>query len=312
VWPLAATAQQPKAAPVVGYLDGRSANSVPPYVSAWRAGLRETGYVEGQSVTIEARWAEGRYDRLPELAVDLVHRRVDAMLVTGNAAALAAKAASATIPIVYVAGFDPVQSGMVASLNRPGANVTGVSLLISEVLTKRLELLHELVPGASIIGWLVNPTNPGTKSEFQQIEIAARTLHLNLHVLKAGGPAAIDDAFASAARQNVGAVVVDADVLFDARLDQIIALAARYRFPAVYGYREYVTAGGLLSYGEDRAASYRQAGIYLGRILRGEKPEDLPVQQPTKFDLVINLKTAKALGLTIAQSILLRADEVIE
>jgi putative ABC transport system substrate-binding protein len=310
-WPLSTRAQQP-AMPVIGYLDGRSANSVPHYALMWRTGLHATGFTEGRTATIEARWAEGRLDRLPELAADLVRRPVDVMFAAGNAAALAAKTASGTTPIVFIAGFDPVEAGLVTSLNRPGGNVTGVSLLISAVVAKRLELLHELVPSAAVIAVMFNPTNPDTKSNTRQIEIAARALSVQLLILGAAKQDDIAVAFASAVQQKAGALFVQADVFFDTRLDHIVALSARHGIPAIYSNREYVVAGGLLSYGEDRAESYRQAGIYLGRVLKGEKPVDLPVLQPTKFELVINLKTAKALGIEVPLSMLMRVDETIE
>jgi putative tryptophan/tyrosine transport system substrate-binding protein len=307
-WPLAANAQQP----TVGFLDNRSQSTVPVSVAGWRKGLRETGFVDGQNVVIEYRWANGQSERLPDLAAELVRRKVDVIVPAGGAAALIVKTATSTIPIVFVVGSDPVKTGLVASLNRPGGNATGVTLLTSAVLAKRLELLHQLVPGAVSVGALIYSNNPSTSSDPKELQVAAIALGVDLRILRAGNEREIDDAFASATQQHVGALLVDADTFFDARRNQLISLAARAALPACYSNRAYVAAGGLLSYGEDREDSYRQAGLYVGRILKGEKPADLPVVQPTKFELTINLKTAKGLGITVPASLLATADEVIE
>jgi len=306
-WPLAARAQQP----TVGFLDNRSPSTLPDFVAGWLKGLRETGFVDGKNIAIEYRWAEGHSERLPALAADLVRRKVDVIVATG-AAAPVAKAATSTTPIVFVVGSDPVSTSLVASLNRPSGNATGASLLTSPVLAKRLELLHELVPGAIIMGALINSSNPNTSSDPKQLQIAAKALGIELRILGASYEQEIDDAFASAIQQQVGALLISADTFFDARRNQLISLAGRAALPACYSNRVYVVAGGLLSYGEDREESYHQAGIYVGRILKGEKPADLPVMQPTKFELAINLKTARALGVTIPGTILVRADAVIE
>src|SRR5262245_12490286 len=306
-WPLAARAQQP----TVGFLDNRSPSTVPDFVAGWRKGLRETGFVDGQNIAVEYRWADGHSERLPALAADLVRRKVDVIVATG-AAALVVKAATSATPIVFVVGSDPVSTGLVASLNRPGGNATGASLLTSAVLGKRLELLHEMVPGAVIMGALINSSNPSTSSVSKELQIAAKALGMEVRTFGASNEREIDDAFASAIQQQVGALLINADTLFDAKRGQLISLAARAALPACYSNRVYVAAGGLLSYGEDREDSYHQAGIYGGRILKGEKPADLPVMQPTKFELAINLKTAKALGLTVPDKLLATADEVIE
>ena len=303
-----ARAQQP----TIGFLDGRSPSTIPPFALGWREGLREIGYVEGTNLKIEYRWAEGRFQRLPQLAAELVRHQVDVVLAAGNAAAEAAKAASGSIPLVFVAGLDPVESGLVASLNRPGGNLTGISLQTIDVVAKRLELLREAVPNTTDIAALINPTKPGAESESNQLEIAARGLGLRLYLLRAASESDVDTALASAVQQKARALLVTADVFFDMQRNQLIERAARYRLPACYSNREYVVGGGLLSYGEDRKESYRQAGIYVGRILKGDKPANLPVQQPTKFELAINLKTAKALGLEIPPLLLALADEVIE
>jgi len=306
-WPLAARAQQP----TVGVLDNRSPSTVPDFVAGWRKGLRETGFVDGQNIAVEYRWADGHSERLPALAADLVRRKVDVIVATG-AAALVVKAATSATPIVFVVGSDPVSTGLVASLNRPGGNATGASLLTSAVLGKRLELLHEMVPGAVIMGALINSSNPSTSSVSKELQIAAKALGMEVRTFGASNEREIDDAFASAIQQQVGALLINADTLFDAKRGQLISLAARAALPACYSNRVYVAAGGLLSYGEDREDSYHQAGIYVGRILKGEKAADLPVMQPTKFELAINLKTAKALGLTVPPQLLVAADEVIE
>jgi putative ABC transport system substrate-binding protein len=313
-WPLAARAQQ-KAMPVVGFLSTGNASPGPvaPLVAAFRQGLSETGYVEGQNVAIEYRWAEGHYDRLPALAADLVGRKVDVIVSTGGTpTALAAKNATSTIPIVFRAGGDPVGAGLVASLARPGGNLTGVSMLIDELTPKRLELLSELVPQAKVIALLVNPKNPATEHVMRDVQEAARVKGLQLPILKANSESEIDAAFATLVQLQAGALVVAADPFLSSRREQLVALATRYAVPAIYAWREFAEAGGLISYGSSLTTAFRQLGNYAGKILKGAKPADLPVQQSTRFELVINLKTAKARGLTIPQSLLLRADEVIQ
>jgi putative tryptophan/tyrosine transport system substrate-binding protein len=303
---------QQKAMPVIGFLSSRSPGEAATVVAAFHQGLAETGYVEGQNLAIEYRWAEGRYDRLPALAADLVGRKVDMIVATGGTpSALAAKSATSTIPIVFISS-DPVKYGLVASLSRPGGNLAGFSVLGDELLPKRLELLSELVPQARVIALLVNPNNTDTERSIGDVQEAARAKRLQLHILKAGTESGIDDAFASLAQLQAGPLVVGADPFFDGRREQLVALASRHAVPAIYWLREFAASGGLISYGPSLVAAYRQAGIYAGRILKGAKPADLPVQQPTTFELVVNLNTAKELGLTIPQSILLRADEVIE
>jgi putative ABC transport system substrate-binding protein len=313
-WPLAARAQQ-KAMPVVGFLSTGNASPGPvaPLVAAFRQGLSETGYVEGQNVAIEYRWAEGHYDRLPALAADLVGRKVDVIVSTGGTpTALAAKNATSTIPIVFRAGGDPVGAGLVASLARPGGNLTGVSMLIDELTRKRLELLSELVPQAKVIALLVNPKNPATENVMRDVQEAARVKGLQLPILKANSESEIDAAFATLVQLQAGALVVAADPFLTSRREQLVALATRYAVPAIYAWREFAEAGGLISYGSSLTTAFRQLGNYAGKILKGAKPADLPVQQSTRFELVINLKTAKARGLTIPQSLLLRADELIQ
>jgi putative ABC transport system substrate-binding protein len=302
---------QQKAMPIVGYLGGASPGPFAPFVIAFRQGLSEAGYVEGQSVAIEYRWAEGRYDRLPALAADLVGRRVDVIATSGGPVpARAAKNATSTIPIVFVAG-DPVEQGLVASLARPGGNLTGFAIMAIEVWPKRLEFLSELIPGAKVIGLLVNPGS-GPNRVVQGVQEAAGAKQLQLHILNAGTDAELESAFASLVELQVGGLVVGTDPFFNSRREQLVALAARHAVPAIYEWREFALAGGLISYGSSLSGSYRQAGAYVGRILAGAKPADLPVQQPTTFQLVVNLKTAQALGLTVPPSILARADEVIE
>jgi putative ABC transport system substrate-binding protein len=300
-----------KAMPVIGYLSFASPGPFAPLVTALRQGLSETGYVEGQNVAIEYRWAEGHYDRLPALAADLVGRNVDVVAASGPPSALAAKGATSTIPIVFSSG-DPVGEGLVANLARPIANLTGVSLFTAELMPKRLELLSELVPQARVIALLVNPNNPNTEPMIRDVQEAAGVKGVQLPILKAGTESAIDAAFASLVQLHVGGFVVGTDPFFNSRREQLVALAAHHAVPAIYEWREFAAAGGLISYGSSLTAAYRQVGIYAGKILKGAKPSDLPVQQPTKFELVVNLKTAKALGLPVPQSILARADEVIE
>ena len=310
-WPLAARAQQP-AIPVIGFLNSASPGPYRRYVAAFRQGLKEAGYIEGQDATIEYRWAHGQYERLPALAAELVQRPVAVLAATSTPAALAAKAATTTVPVVFTTASNPVELGLVASLSRPGGNVTGATQLNVEVGPKRLELARELVPTATIIGLLINPTNPVAETLSRDLEAAARALGLELHVLHASTERDIDDAFASLVQRRAGALVIAADVFFNSRNEQLGALTLRHAVPTIYGYHEFVEAGGLMSYGGSIMDSYRWAGNYSGRILKGEKPAELPVQQSTKIELIVNLKTAKALGLTLPLSILARADEVIE
>jgi putative ABC transport system substrate-binding protein len=311
-WPLAALAQQ-AAMPVVGFLSGGAPGPFKHLVAAFREGLKETGYIEGQNATIQYRWAEGQYDRLPLLATDLARRQVAVIAATGGTqAGLAAKAATATIPIVFSSGIDPITAGLVVSFNRPGGNVTGVYLLISELDPKKLGLLRELVPNASVIAVLLNPRSADIRARSAGVQEAARTVGQHIRILHASTERELETAFASLAELRAGALVVSSDPFFNSRRDQIVALAARYAIPAIYEGREYALAGGLISYGTSLAEGYRQVGLYAGRILKGEKPADLPVVQPTKFEYVINLKTAKTLGLTVPSSMQFLADEVIE
>jgi putative tryptophan/tyrosine transport system substrate-binding protein len=310
-WPLAARAQQ-KAMPVIGFLSTGSLGEAAPRVAAFRQGLSETGYVEGQNVAIEYRWAEGSYDRLPALAAELVGRKVDVIATSAINAARAAKNATSMIPIVFTAVNDPVGDGLVVSLARPGGNLTGFSFLTAELTPKQLELLSELVPQARMIALLVNPNNSNAELTMRNVQEAAGAKGLRLHSLKAGTESEIDAAFVTLVQLHAGALVVGGDPFLSSRIEQLVALTLRHAVPAIYLLREFAAAGGLISYGPSVTAAFRQAGTYTGRILKGEKPADLPVQQPTKFELVLNLKTAKALGLTVPQSILARADEVIE
>ena len=311
-WPLVARAQQP-AMPVIGFLSSRSPGESADLVAAFRRGLAEGGYVEGQNVSLEFRWGEGRYERLTAYAVELVRRAVTVIVTAGgDPAAQAAKAATATIPIVFVSGSDPVKVGLVASLNRPGGNITGVHMLILSLGAKRLGLLHELMPAANPVGILVNPNFADALTQLRDVEDAAQSLGLKLVVQKAGTEFEFETAFADLARQKAGAILVIADPFFTSQRVEIAALAARYAMPAVFELREYAAAGGLMSYGPDLADGYRQGGVYAGKILKGQKPAELPIEQPTKLGLVINLKTAKALGLQIPDKLLALADEVIE
>jgi putative tryptophan/tyrosine transport system substrate-binding protein len=312
VWPSLLSAQQ-KVMPVIGFLN----NGVPllysQYMVALRQALSDTGFVEGQNVAIEYRWAEDRYDRLPALAADVVSRKVDVIVASGGIHTVrAAKNATSTIPIVFESGGDPVEDGLVASLSRPGGNLTGITFLTTQLIPKRLELLRELVPQAGAIALLMNPNNANIEREMRDVQEAARPSGVGLLVLKAGSESEIAAAFAYLIQRQAGALVVEADAFFARQRDQLVALAARHAVPSIYWFPEFARAGGLISYGPSLTVVYRQIGIYVGRILKGAKPADLPVVQPTTFELVINLKTAKALGLTISPSILARADEVIE
>jgi putative tryptophan/tyrosine transport system substrate-binding protein len=311
-WPLPLSAQQP-ALPVVGFLSSRSPNESAVVAAAFRQSLTEAGYVEGQNLDITFRWAEGQYDRLPALAADLASHQVAVMFATGgNPPAFAAKAATATIPIVFLIGSDPVKFGLVASIARPGGNVTGVTLFTSLLLAKRMELLHELMPTGTTIAILVNPNNSNAEPDTRDAQIAARGIGQQLVVLTAGTENDINAAFATCVQRRANVLLVNTDSFFLARRNQLVALAARHALPTIHDLREFTAAGGLLSYGTNLADAYRQAGIYVGKILKGEKPANLPVMQPTKFELVINLKTAKALGLSIPPGVLAIADEVIE
>jgi putative ABC transport system substrate-binding protein len=310
-WPLGANAQQP-AMPVIGFLNGASPDGYAPMVAAFRQGLKETGYVEGQNVAIEYRWANGKYDDLAALVGDLVRRRVSVIAATSTPANLVAKASTTTIPIVFTTGSDPVQLGLVASLSRPGGNVTGVTQMTGEVAPKRLELAHELVPKATVFGLLINPKNPFAETVKRDSQAAALKLGLQLNVLHASTEAELDDAFTTFRQTQAGALILGTDAFFNSHLEQVAALAIRNSVLAIYEYHQFVAAGGLASYGGSIIESYRLAGVYTGRILKGEKPADLPVQQATKVELIINLKTAKALGITVPQSVQSRADEVIE
>jgi putative ABC transport system substrate-binding protein len=314
-WPLAALAQQP-AMPVVGFLNAASPDLLAHVVRAFHLGLSETGYVEGRNVAIEYRWAENQYDRLPELAAELVRRRVS-VITTGSSAlaALAAKAATTTLPIVFLMGSDPVQFGLVASLNRPGGNLTGITTLNLEMTPKRLQVLRELLPTTTIMAVLVNPTNAPAfvETEVRQVQAAVHTLGLQMvHVLQASTERDLDSAFSTLIQRRAGGLVISADTFFSGKSVELAALASRHAVPTISPYRDFVTAGGLMSYGGSITELYRLAGVYTGRILKGEQPADLPVQQVTKVQLAINLKTAKALGLTVPTSLIGRADEIIE
>jgi putative tryptophan/tyrosine transport system substrate-binding protein len=310
-WPVVAPAQ-PKI-PILGYLNSESLETSRPYFDAFHRGLAEAGYVEGRNVGIEYRWADGQLDRVPGLATDLVNRQVSVIATNNTPTSLAARAATQTIPTVFLVGSDPVLIGLVASLNRPGGNLTGVSILNTEIIAKRLELLHELAPSATTIAFLANPTNPVfAGAEMQALQLAAQVIGVRLLALDAKTPLEIGVAFASLAQQRVGALVVSGDILFVSQRDQVLALAAEYAVPTIYVYREIAVAGGLMSYGTDLADEYRQEGVYAGRILKGDKPGDLPVQQLTKIELVLNRRTARVLGLTFPETLLLRATDVIE
>ena len=310
VWPLGARAQQPKM-PVVGFLNGGSPDGYALYVTGFLHGLSETGYVESKNVTVDYQWARGQYDRLQVMAADLVGRKV-AVIAANTPAAPVAKAATTEIPIVFVSTGDPVMIGIVTSFNRPGGNVTGVGLLGSALETKRLELLHELVPGTTPIGVLVNPTNPAADLQLRELQEAAGVIKRQINIVRANTTFDTEKAFEIAAQQKAGALLVVQDPFYNSQREQLVALAAHHKLPVMYPLREFTDIGGLFSYGHNLVDGYRQMGVYAGRILKGEKPADLPVVQPTKFEFVINLKTAKTLGLIIPPSLLTTADEVIE
>jgi putative ABC transport system substrate-binding protein len=311
-WPLAARAQQP-AMPVIGFLNSESPDLFAYLVRAFRQGLSETGYVEGSNVAIEYRWADGQYDRLPALVADLIRRQVTVIAANSPAPVMAAKAATLTIPIVFATGYDPVAAGLVASLARPGGNLTGVTTLTAEVGPKRVELMHELMPAATSIALLVNPAAGSFRETITtDLQAAARKRGLQFHVLHASAVRDFDAVFATLAQLGAGGLVIGSDPFFNSQSQQIAALAIRHAVPAIYQYREFAAAGGLMSYGGSLTDMYRQVGVHTGRILKGEQPTDLPVQQTTKVELIINLRTAKALGLTVPDTLLARADEVIE
>jgi len=310
-WPLAARSQQ-EAMPVIGFLHGTSPESRRAEVAAFHRGLSESSYVEGQDVAVEYRWAEGKYDRLPALAADLVNRRVSVIAAFGTAAALVARAATTTIPIVFLVGGDPVALGLVASLSRPGGSVTGVTPLNDDLGPKLLELLHEVVPKAAIIGYLVNPKNATSDALSRQVRVAERTIGHRVHILHASSEHDFEPAFATLDQIRADGLCVQGDTFFNGRREQLVALAAHHSIPTVYAFRDYAAAGGLMSYGTSLSDAYREVGVYASRILKGEKPADLPVQQSVKVELVVNLKTARALGLTFPLSLLGRADDVIE
>jgi putative ABC transport system substrate-binding protein len=311
-WPLAARAQRPTT-PVIGVLIPGTPQEEMPALNTFKRGLSQSGYVEGQSVTIESRWAEGRFDRLPAMAADLVRRGVSVIVTLGGTiTVLAAKGVTTSIPILFSQGGDPVKAGLVASLNRPGGNVTGTTLLAGSLDGKRVELLHEVMPQVTELAMLRNPNNPNSDPETNDAQAAAASKGLRLRVLGVSTPDEIDTAYGVVAREKIAALIVGTDPFLNARVDQLVALAARYAVPAIYGYREFAVAGGLLSYGASRTEALRQLGIYAARVLKGEKPADLPVQQAVKIELVLNLKTAKALGTEFPLPLLARADEVIE
>jgi putative tryptophan/tyrosine transport system substrate-binding protein len=310
-WPLAARAES--AMPVIGFLNSASSQPFANYVASFRAGLKETGYVDGQNVVIEFRWAEGHYDRLPEMAADLVRRKVAVLVSTGGSPSItAAKAATTTIPIVFTTGSDPVRLGLVTSLSHPGGNITGVDFFVTQMESKRLGLLRALIPGVQLIAVLLNPTQQIYTRQKTDVEEAVHATGQQIHLLSASNESEIDAAFATAMQLRAGAMLVGADPFLNSQRDKIVALAARHAIPAIYEQREHALAGGLMSYGTNLSEAYRQAGVYAGRILKGEKPGDLPVVQSTKFEFVINLKTAKALGIEVPPNLSAEADEIIE
>jgi putative ABC transport system substrate-binding protein len=309
-WPLQISAQQP-AMPVVGFLNSGASGPLDRQLAAWREGLKESGFVQDKNVSIEFRWGDGHYDRMPRMAADLVHRRVT-LIMANTVGARAAKAATSTIPIVFTTGTDPVKLGLVASLNRPGGNLTGVTFFAHQLAAKRLELLREVVPQPALIAFLVNPDNPSAQSDIRDAETAAHSVGQQILILNARTESDFGTAFETIGQRRAAALVILSDAFFTSRRDKLVEHAARARVPVIYDLRQFVAAGGLISYGTNHAAAWRQAGVYTGRILKGEKPSDLPVQQPTRFELVINLKTAKTLGLAIPPTLLARADEVIE
>jgi ABC-type uncharacterized transport system substrate-binding protein len=312
-WPLAARAQQPAVLPAIGFVGSDSPDTYTDRLRAFRLGLKSTGFIEGQNVTIEYRWAAGRNDKLSELTADLVHRQPAVIVAPTTPSVLAAKVATETIPIVFFVAGDPVDLGLVASLRRPGGNLTGATTLTLEVGPKWLQLLHEMVPNVTSLALLINPTSPNlAEAQSKDLQTAARSRGLQLHVLQASTEADFETAFESLAQLRAGGLVISSDSFFFSRSDRLAALAARHAVPAIFGFREFVAAGGLMSYGGSLAESFRWVGVYTGRILRGEKPSDLPVQQSTKIELFINLKTAQALGLEVPPALLTRADEVIE
>jgi putative tryptophan/tyrosine transport system substrate-binding protein len=310
-WPLATRAQQ-RPLPLIGYFSGRSSESEAQYASAFRHGLEDAGYVEGQNVAIEFRFSNGQDDRLPTLAADLIHQRVAALVATDTPSALAAKAATATIPIVFSCGADPVQLGLVESLNRPGGNATGVAVFVTQLAPKRLQLLREVVPDAKLIAFIVNPNTASGPPQIREMQAAAQVIGQQILIVKASTEREVDEAFATLIGHKAAAIVYSSSVFFQVVREQLVKLASRHSIPAIYEWPEFVTGGGLMSYSSNRAEAGRRIGNYTGQILKGAKPEDLPVFQSTKFDLVINMKTAKALGLTIPSGVLAIADEVIE
>ena len=311
-WPFVARAQQPNI-PLVGFLNVGSSDGYRPMAAAFRQGLQETGYVEGQNVAIEYRWGEGQSDRLPAMLADFIHRQVAVIAATSTPAALAAKSATKTVPIVFETGGDPIQLGLVTSLSRPSGNVTGVTQLNGQVVPKALEVLHELLPTAKTVALLVNPADPAVaEDQTREAMSAARTLGLELHVLKASTEAQLEAVFANLSQSQISGLVIGPEAFFTSHTGQLVALAVRHKVPTVYRGREFAAAGGLVSYGTNPENSYHLAGVYTGRVLKGEKPADLPVQQASKFELYINLKTAKALGITVPLPLSGRADEVIE
>jgi putative ABC transport system substrate-binding protein len=310
-WPLAVLAQQP-AIPIIGFLSGSSAAERAPLLTALRQGLSETGYEEGRNVAIEYHFAEGRYDRLSTLAADLVHRPVVAFMAGDAPSALAAKAATATIPIVFNSGGDVIQIGLVENLSRPGGNVTGVNLIAGPLAAKQFALLHELVPRTNTIAFLINPDNANAERDTLTVQEAARLLGINVVVLRQSTQVGLETVFASIVQEKAGALLVNADIFFTSQRDQLVELAARHGIPAIYAWREFCKAGGLVSYGPSLTDAYHQCGIYIGKILKGVRPSELPVIQPTKFELIINLKTARSLGLTVSPTLLAVADDLIE